>query len=127
MARTGSGDGISADAVEGLLAYAATQRGFGGGAMRSVERAIADARVLAARDPVAYAGLLARALRTGARHLMSRGSPAMALPLAEEALGLARSIGGAPLVMALGCTAEVLTALGRKEEAFMLLAEAEKE
>ncbi|MET9336211.1 hypothetical protein [Nonomuraea sp. NPDC003804] len=127
MARTGSGDGISADAVEGLLAYAATQRGFGGAAMRTTERAIAGARVLAARDPVTYTGLLVRALRAGCGLLMSRGRPARALPLAEEALELARSLGGAPLVMALGCTAEVLTALGRKEEAFILLVEAEKE
>ncbi|GAA2359650.1 hypothetical protein [Nonomuraea africana] len=126
MARNGSGDGLSADAVEGLLAYAATQRRFGGRAARHVERAIAEARELAARDPVAHTGLLARALREGAGQHLARGSPARALPLAEEALGLARGLGGAPLAVALRCAAEVLTALDRKDDALSLLKEAER-
>ncbi|GAA2675728.1 MULTISPECIES: hypothetical protein [Nonomuraea] len=127
MARNGSGDGLSADAVEGLLAYAATQRRFGGRAVRNVERAIAGARGLAARDPVAHTGLLVRALREGARLRLARGDPARALPMAEESLGLARGLGGAPLAMTLHCVADVLTALDRKDEALNLLREADKQ
>lgn len=131
MARNGSNEAArrnaaGVEAVEGLLAYAQTQaRGtFGRGAARSAREAVAISRQLAARDPTEFIPLLSRSLCVHARLLKRR--PAEALPIAEEAVMLTRSLGGGPLVLALSCLADILTALGRQGEAAAAIAEADK-
>ncbi|MEU7000467.1 hypothetical protein [Nonomuraea sp. NPDC046570] len=133
MARNGFDDATrrgtaGAAVVEGLLAYAETQSRawVRGRSARSMERAIALSRTLAANDPEEHTALLARALRTGARQLLRHRRAAEALPLAEEAVELSRGAGGAPLVVALECLSDVLNALGRRGEAADLRAEAHK-
>lgn len=131
MARNGSNEAArrnaaGVEAVEGLLAYAQTQaRGRFGGAAKSVREAVAISRELAARDPALFIPLLARSLCAKAR-LVARRRPAEALPVAEEAVMLTRSVGGGPLVLALGCLADILTALGHHAAAANALAEADK-
>ncbi|MEO3885766.1 tetratricopeptide repeat protein [Nonomuraea sp. B5E05] len=114
------------DAIEGLLAYAQTRPRWGGSAVKSLSEAIARSRVLFGESPEEYSGLLARCLSTGARLLLRRGRPAEALPLAEEAVALTRSAGGAPLVASLYRLAAVLEALHRYSEAAALVAEADQ-
>lgn len=84
MPRNGSDDALrrsstAVTAVEGLLAYAQSQRRWGRGAIRSVDRAIAMSRALVAEAPE-HTPLLARALRTAARLHLRRGRPGEALP-----------------------------------------------
>lgn len=131
MARNGFDDAIrrgtvGAEAVEGLLAYAQTRSRWGRAGLRTARQAVEMSRALAAADPLAHTGLLARALRTTAGVLLKRGRPAQALPLAEESVALARAAGGAPLVVSLACLAEALDALHRYGEAAEAMAEAEK-
>ncbi|MEO3791605.1 tetratricopeptide repeat protein [Nonomuraea sp. B10E15] len=91
-----------------------------------MSEAIARSRVLFGESPEEYSGLLARCLVAGARLLLRRGRPAEALPLAEEAVALTRSAGGAPLVASLYRLAAVLEALHRYSEAAALVAEADR-
>ncbi|GAA4070005.1 hypothetical protein [Nonomuraea soli] len=128
MARNGFNERTSArvDAVEGLLAYASTQSRWSRQAIERVWEAVALSRELARTDPGAHTALLARSLRTAARLMLRRRRPDDALPSAEEAVRLARAVGGAPLILALGCLSEVLTALGRHEEAAVAMIEADK-
>ncbi len=130
MARNGSDDALrrsstAVEAVEGLLAYARTQRRWERGAIRSADRAIALSRALVAESPL-HTPLLARALRTGALLRLRRARPGDALPLAEEAAGLTRQVGGAPLARCLHCLADVYQALRRDPEAAALRSEAEE-
>jgi phosphatidylserine/phosphatidylglycerophosphate/cardiolipin synthase-like enzyme len=127
MARNGSDDALrrsttGVEAVEGLLAYAQTQRPRARG-LRSAERAVSMSRALVARD-VEHTPLLVRALRTAARLHLRRRRPADALPPAEESVALARGAGGAPLVMSLACLADVYEALQRYGEAATTMTEA---
>jgi hypothetical protein len=130
MPRNGSDDALrrsstAVTAVEGLLAYALTQRRWGRGAIRSAERAIAMSRALVAESPE-HTPLLARALRTAARLHLRRGRPGDALRPAEEAAGLARQSGGAALVPYLRCLAEVYRSLHRYGDAAALMSEADR-
>ncbi|WP_336205718.1 hypothetical protein [Nonomuraea sp. LPB2021202275-12-8] len=130
MARNGSDDALrrsstAVQAVEGLLAYAQTQRRWGRGAIRSADRAIAMSRALAAEAPE-HLPLLARALRTGARVHLGRRRPADALPLAEEAVDLARKPGGGLLLASLRTLAETYEALQRYGDAAALLSEVDE-
>ncbi|WP_214320114.1 hypothetical protein [Nonomuraea sediminis] len=129
MARNGFDDAVrrgttGAEAVEGLLAHARTQSRRG--AVKACERAVALCRDLAQADPAAYEPLLARALRTTARALLRARRPGDALGRAEEAVALSRPHGGAPLVVALACLADVLGALHRDDEAAEAAAAADK-
>ncbi|MFI9560152.1 hypothetical protein [Nonomuraea endophytica] len=131
MARNGFDDAIrrgtvGAEAVEGLLAYAQSRSGWGRAGVRSALEAVAMSRVLATRDPAAHTGLLARSLRTAATMLLRRRRPARALPLAKEAVSLARASGGAPLVVSLVALAEILNSLQRYAEAAEAMTEADK-
>ena len=115
-------------AVEGLLAYAQTQRRWGRparGALSSAGQAVSLSRDLAAHSP-AHTLLLVRALRTTARLHLERGQPAEALPLAEEAVALARRLGGDPLVISLEALARIYDSLQRYGEATSAIAEAGK-
>ncbi|GAA0912788.1 hypothetical protein [Nonomuraea longicatena] len=130
MARYGFDDkvrreAVGAASVEGLLAYAMSRPRWA--ALRGARRAVAMARDLAAADPQAYTGLLSRALRTTAGLLLRRRRPEEALPLAEEAVVLARRAGGAPLVVSLACLAQVLEALDRYGEAAAASSQAARE
>jgi hypothetical protein len=129
MPRNGSDDALrrsstAVTAVEGLLAYAQTQRRWGRGAIRSADRAIAMSRALVAESPE-HTPLLARALRTAARLHLRRGRPGDALPPAEEAAGLARQWGGAQLTLCLHCLADVYRSLHRHADALALMSEAD--
>jgi hypothetical protein len=129
MARYGFDDkvrrqAVGAASVEGLLAYAMSRPRWA--ALRGARRAVAMARDLAAADPQAYTGLLSRALRTTAGLLLRR-RPQEALPLAEEAVVLARRAGGAPLVVSLALLAKVLEALDRYGEAAAASSQAAEE
>ncbi|TMR10349.1 tetratricopeptide repeat protein [Nonomuraea zeae] len=73
-----------------------------------------------------HTDLLARALRTTAGILLDRGKATEALPLAQEAVALARATGGGPLVISLHCLAAAYEALHRYSEAAELLAEADQ-
>ncbi|MEU6710365.1 hypothetical protein ABZ897_02700 [Nonomuraea sp. NPDC046802] len=114
------------DAVEGLLAYAQSRSRWGGAALSSLSEAIALSRTLAEKSPGEHTVLLARCLRTTAGHLLKRNRAVEALPLAQEAVALTRSIGGAPLVVALTCLASAYEALHRYSEAAATLAEADE-
>ncbi|MFC7583463.1 hypothetical protein ACFQYP_06560 [Nonomuraea antimicrobica] len=70
--------------------------------------------------------LLSRCLLTAAKLLLGRGRAAEALPLAEEAVALTRPVGGAPLVVSLGCLATALEALHRYSEAAATHAEVDR-
>ncbi|WP_219506732.1 hypothetical protein [Nonomuraea ceibae] len=129
MARNGSDDALrrgttGVEAVEGLLAYATTRRGWGGGGLRSADRAVALSRALVAENP-AHTPLLARALRTAARLHLGHRRPADALPLAAESVELARQAGGPALVLSLACLAEVYESLQRYGDAAAALSEAD--
>ncbi|MFI6292252.1 hypothetical protein ACIBEJ_11755 [Nonomuraea sp. NPDC050790] len=131
MARNGFDDAIQrgtvgAEAVEGLLAYARSRSRWGRAGVDSALEAVAMSRVLAARDPAAHTGLLVRSLRTAATMMLGRRRPVRALPLAQEAVGLARPAGGAPLVVCLVTLAEILNALQRHAEAAEAMNEADK-
>ncbi|WP_143590325.1 tetratricopeptide repeat protein [Thermoactinospora rubra] len=115
----------SAEAVEALLAYASTGPRWGRGAVDRARRAVALSRELARSGSAEHTSLLARSLRTTARLLLRRRRAAEALPYALEAVSVARAVGGGALVVSLGCLADVLTALGRHEEAAAALKEAE--
>ncbi|PZG22466.1 hypothetical protein [Nonomuraea aridisoli] len=131
MIRKGSDDATrkgtsDVEAIEGLLAFAANRPRWGGSsAIKSASEAVARSRALFRESPAEHTALLARCLRTSAGLLLGRGRATEALPLAQEAVALTRSIGGAPLVMALGRLAEALDALNRHAEAAAALAEAE--
>ncbi|MFI7614817.1 hypothetical protein ACIBP6_26680 [Nonomuraea terrae] len=131
MIRKGSDDATrkgtsDVDAIEGLLAFAMNRPRWGGSsAVKSASEAVARSRALVRTSPAEHTALLARCLRTSAKLLLGRGRATEALPLAQEAVALTRSIGGAPLVTALGCLAEALDALNRHTEAAATLAEAE--
>ncbi|SEG32919.1 hypothetical protein SAMN05444920_102602 [Nonomuraea solani] len=115
------------EAIEGLLAFAQTRPRWGGGAaLSSASEAIARSRVLAKNSPGEHTALLARCLRTTAKLLLVRGRATEALPLAQEAVALTRSIGDGPLVVSLACLAAALEALHRYSEAAATLAEAER-
>ncbi|MEU8245152.1 hypothetical protein [Nonomuraea sp. NPDC048916] len=121
MARNGSDDTTrrgttGADAVEGLLAYAATRPRWSRGALRDLREAVARSRELAAADP-AHTALLVRSLHTAATLLLKRGRAAEALPLAVEAVELSRPEGGAALVACLWCLSQVYEALQQYAEA----------
>ncbi|MEV4896546.1 tetratricopeptide repeat protein [Nonomuraea sp. NPDC055795] len=77
-------------------------------------------------DP-ARAPLLAMSLRTAASMYLQRRRYSKALPLAEEAVQVARGVGGASLVVSLVCLAEVYNALGRYIEAADAMSEADKD
>ncbi|GAB1824510.1 hypothetical protein [Herbidospora sp. RD11066] len=101
-----------AEVVDALLAHARVAR-----SPASVDGAVRAARTLS--DP----GTLVRALRSGADTLIRR--PGMALPLAEEAVSLARDLGGPPLIVSLATLSRVLRAAGRVADAKAAEAEAE--
>lgn len=120
MARNGSDDTTrrgttGADAVEGLLAYAASRPRWSRGALRDLREAVTRSRELAAADP-GHTVLLVRALHTAAMLLLKRGRAAEALPFAIEAVELARSEGEA-LVACLWCLSAVYEALQQYAEA----------
>ncbi|MDA0638225.1 hypothetical protein OUY22_32870 [Nonomuraea sp. MCN248] len=126
MARNGSDDALRrgttrADAVEGLLAYAATRRARA--ALREVDRAVEMSRELAAERPE-HTALLIRALLMRARLHLGRDRPGDALPAAEEAVALARRDGGAPLALSLTALASAYECLQRYSEAAEASAEA---
>ncbi|MEV0387220.1 hypothetical protein [Nonomuraea sp. NPDC050643] len=122
--RRGSSD---VEAIEGLLAFALSRPRWGGGAaLSSASEAVARSRVLAEKAPEAHTVLLARCLQTSATLLLGRGRATEALPMAQEAVALTRSSGGAPLVVSLGCLAKALEALHRYSEAAATLAEADR-
>ncbi|GAA4505997.1 MULTISPECIES: hypothetical protein [Nonomuraea] len=119
MARNGSDDALrrnttQVDAVEGLLAYAATRSARE--ALRQVSRAVAMSRDLAAEHPE-HTSLLVRALIMEASLQLRRKCPAEALPPAEESVALARRAGGAPLARSLHALAAAYRALRRFGEA----------
>ncbi|MEV0613184.1 hypothetical protein AB0I81_07640 [Nonomuraea sp. NPDC050404] len=121
-------DGASAvKAVEGLLALAQSRpRWAVSAALGNAGDAIARSRELVAASPGEHAALLARCLRTTAKLQMERGRAMAALPLAQEAVALTRSVGGGELVVSLGRLAQVQEALHRYGEAASTYAEAEK-
>jgi hypothetical protein len=121
-------DGSSAvKAVEGLLALAQSRpRWAVSAALSNASEAIARSRALAEESPGEHTGLLARCLCTTARLQLDRGRAMEALPLAQEAVALTRSIGGGDLVVSLGRLALVQQALHRYGEAASTYAEAEK-
>jgi hypothetical protein len=130
MTRNNSDDATRRDtgevaAVEGLLAYALSRPRWSRAAVRGVREAVRRSRALAAADPAAHVPLLARSLRAQARVTLRRGRPGDALEPALESVALARASGGAPLVVCLGCLAEVYRALRRHDEAASALEEAE--
>lgn len=132
MTRNGPDDATRKDtsevnAIEGLLAFAQTRPRWGGGtALNSASEAIARSRVLAGRSPGEHTGLLARCLCTTARLLLRRGRATEALPLAQEAVAVSRSLGGGSLMASLRCLATTYEALHRYSEAAATLAEADK-
>ncbi|TMR88059.1 hypothetical protein [Nonomuraea basaltis] len=130
MTRNGPDDatrkGASAvDAIEGLLAYAQTRR-WKGAAFNSVREAIARSRALVRESHGEHTALLARCLRTAAKMQLKRGRAMEALPLAQEAVALTRSLGGGPLEVSLRALAAALEALHRYSEAAETLAEADR-
>jgi tetratricopeptide (TPR) repeat protein len=110
-----------------LLAYARVLRNTRRRqrALPVLAEAVAISRELSEGDALEYGGLLARALRELADYLTKYGQAGDALPLAEEAVALARISDGGALVVALYAYARVLRALGRHEEAAACEAEAE--
>ncbi|MEV0158761.1 tetratricopeptide repeat protein [Nonomuraea fuscirosea] len=115
------------DAIVGLLAFAQTRpRWSGSAALDSASQAIARSRALARKSPGEYTELLARCLRTTAKLQLRWGRATEALPLAQEAVAVARPIGGGPLVLSLVCLATALEALHRYSEAAATMAEAER-
>ncbi|MGI5272857.1 hypothetical protein ACQEUU_27175 [Nonomuraea sp. CA-218870] len=128
MARNGSDDALRrsttrVDAVEGLLAYAATRRARA--ALREVSRAVAMSRELVAERPE-HTPLLVRALLMLARLHLGRDRPGDALPAAQEAVALARREGGAPLALSLTALASAYEGLQRYGEAAEASAEASR-
>lgn len=112
-------------AVEALLAYAASlSRRSGSTAIARASEAVARSRDLHRRSRGEHAALLARCLRVSAELMLGRRRAQEALPMAQEAVELSRSNGGAALVMALMSLARVLDALGRHAEAAAAMAEA---
>jgi hypothetical protein len=132
MTRNGPDDatrrGTSAvAAIEGLLAFATTRpRWAGGAALNSASEAIARSRALAAQSPGEHTPLLARCLHTTAKLLLARGRATEALPLAQEAVALTRSVGGGSLALSLRRLAEVQEALHRFSDAAATIAEADR-
>ncbi|KAB8192281.1 hypothetical protein FH608_026735 [Nonomuraea phyllanthi] len=115
------------EAIEGLLAYAQTRSSrWGGAALKRLSEAVARSRALDARAPGQHTALLARSLLAKARLLLERNRAGEALPLAEEAVALAREVGGPLLVMALSRLAATLEALHRYSEAAATIAEADQ-
>ncbi|MET8869752.1 hypothetical protein ABZW11_43050 [Nonomuraea sp. NPDC004580] len=113
-------------AIEGLLALAQTRpRWSRSAALNGFMEAIARSRVLAERAPREHTELLARCLRTTAKHLLAWGRFTEALPLAQEAVAVSRSIGGGSLVVCLHTLASVQEALHRYSDAAAALAEAD--
>nr|WP_157554721.1 hypothetical protein [Herbidospora sakaeratensis] len=106
------------EVVDALLAHARVAR-----SPASVDGAVRAARLLCEHDALEHGGTLVRALRSGADTLIRR--PAMALPLAEEAVSLARGLGGPPLIVSLATLSRVLRAAGKTAEADAAEAEAE--
>ncbi|WP_030450952.1 hypothetical protein [Herbidospora cretacea] len=106
------------EVVDALLAHARVVR-----SPASVDGAVRAARLLREHDRLEHEATLVRALRSGADTLIRR--PAMALPLAEEAVTLARGLGGPSLVVSLATLSRVLRAAGRTAEAEAAEAEAE--
>lgn len=126
MARNGSDDALrrstaEVDAVEGLLAYAATLRARA--ALRQVSRAVAMSRALAADNP-GHTPLLVRALLMEASLHLRRGRPQDALPPAEESVALARKTGGAALARSLQSLRTAYEQMNRYAEAAEAAAEA---
>ncbi|UBU10636.1 hypothetical protein [Nonomuraea gerenzanensis] len=114
-------------AIEGLLALAAGRpRWAGGAALNNAGEAIARSRALVAQSPGEHTELLARCLQTTARLLLARGRAVEALPLAQEAVALSRSTGGAALSVALRRLAQAQEALHRYSDAAATLAEADR-
>ncbi|WP_157518567.1 hypothetical protein [Herbidospora mongoliensis] len=104
--------------VDALLAHARVAR-----SPASVDGAVRAARSLCERDAYEHSGTLVRALRSGADTLIRR--PGIALPLAEEAVSVARGLGGPPLIVSLATLSRVLRAAGRVADADAAEAEAE--
>lgn len=127
LAMVRSNERISARvaAVEGMLAYASSRSRWSGRALEIAYRAVAHSRELARGDPIEHTGLLVRSLRTCVRLLLARRRAAESLPLAEEAVALARRLGEGHLVQALACLSDALTAEGRHMEARAALTEAD--
>ncbi|MFG1942937.1 hypothetical protein [Nonomuraea sp. NPDC048826] len=128
MARNGSDDALRrstarVDAVEGLLAYAATRSARA--ALREVSRAVSMSREIVAERPE-HTSLLVRALIVEAGLHLRRRRPADALPVAEESVALARREGGAPLARSLIALAAAYEALQRYSEAAEASAEASR-
>ncbi|NUO98547.1 MAG: hypothetical protein HOV96_27210 [Nonomuraea sp.] len=121
--RKGSPD---AAAVQAMLAYAMRRPRWGGRGLDRAREAIAHSRALAARSPDEHTGLLVHALLTTARLLLDRSRATEALPMAQEAVALSRSLGGAPLVVSLHRLGEAYEALHRYSEAAEALAEADQ-
>lgn len=114
------------EAIEGLLAFAQTRpRWSRSTALNGFREAIARARMLADESPREHTELLVRCLRTTARQLLSWGRSTEALPMAQEAVAVARSIGGAPLIASLHTLAAVYEAEHHYSEAAAALAEAD--
>ncbi|MGR6916378.1 tetratricopeptide repeat protein [[Actinomadura] parvosata] len=115
------------DAIEGLLAFAASRpRWAASAAINSASEAISRSRALAAQSPGEHLPLLTRCLNTTARLMLARGRATEALPLAQEAVALSRSIGGASLAVSLHRLAEAQEALQRFGDAAATLAEADR-
>lgn len=119
MARNGSDDALRrdtarVDAIEGLLAYAATRSARE--ALRQVSRAVAMSRDLAAEHPE-HTSLLVRALVMQSGLHLRRKRPNRALAPAVESVRLARKAGGAPLARSLFALSAAYEALQRFSEA----------
>lgn len=119
-------NGPDAAAVQAMLAYAVRRPKWGGRGLERAREAIAQSRVLADRFPEEHTGLLVRALLTTARLLLDRSRATEALPMAQEAVALSRSIGGGSLVFSLHRLAEAYEALHRYSDAAETLAEADQ-
>jgi hypothetical protein len=132
MTRNGPDDATqrgSPDAarVKALLAYAAQGRSlWGGRGLDRAREAIAQSRVLAAQFPEEHMGLLVHCLTTTAGLLLKRSRATEALPMAQEAVAISRSLGGGHLVFSLHRLAEAYEALHRYSDAAAAHAEADQ-
>ena len=114
------------EAIQGSLAFAQTRpRWSRSAALNGFREAIARARILADESPREHTELLVHCLRTTARQLLLWRRSAEALPLAQEAVAAARSIGGAPLIASLHTLADAYEAERHYSDAAAAIAEAD--
>ncbi|NUR90067.1 MAG: tetratricopeptide repeat protein [Nonomuraea sp.] len=121
--RKGSPD---AAAVRAMLAYATRRPRWGSRGVDRALEAVAHSRALVRRSPEEHTGLLVHALLVTARLLLDRSRATEALPMAQEAVALSRSLDGGSLVFSLHRLAEAYEALHRYSEAAESLAEADR-